>query len=111
MISLHGCCRLSRKWHSRETGCLLNASHPQVCEQQCGWCRDWKEDPSPDPRHETLEAGGVVSCSRGKQRPGCLAKEICKEGLKAQPTFFWLLSGLEVKGAWREEWLKKGTNS
>lgn len=93
-ISLDGCCRLSRKRHSRDAG-----SSPGCQSSPSLLAAVWvvqgllqRQVRHQTPEDETLVAGGVVSCSRGKQRPGCLAEEICKEGLKAQPTFLPLLS-------------------
>lgn len=93
LTSLDGCCWLSRKQHSREAG-----SSPGYQSSPSLLAAVWvvqgllqRQARHKTPEDETLVAGGVVSCSRGKQLPGCLAKEICKGGLKAQPTLFPLL--------------------
>lgn len=94
LSSLDGCCRLSRERHSRDAGlspgCQSSPSLLAAVWVVQGLLQRQARHQTPE--DETLVAGGVVSCSRGKRWPGCLAKEICKEGLKAQPTFFPLLA-------------------
>lgn len=54
------------------------------------------------------EAGGVVSCSPGQQRPGRLA-EVCGKGVKLQPALL-LLPVAPNERCLEVEQLKKGPN-